>query len=99
MMTLTLILNIILALVMQQVAEPTTLAGVSGVLPKVQARDVAAPTPTIPAPSVSAAAVGVWDPATETFLYEKAADAIHPIASVTKLMTVLIALDEEVTME
>ncbi|MBI3957132.1 MAG: D-alanyl-D-alanine carboxypeptidase [Candidatus Kerfeldbacteria bacterium] len=48
---------------------------------------------TTPVPSVSARASGVWDPLTKDFLHADRIDDAHPIASVTKLMTALVALE------
>ncbi len=49
-------------------------------------------------PSVSAQAVSIWDTATQTFLYEKSADAVRPLASVTKLMTALLVVEQGIDM-
>lgn len=42
---------------------------------------------------VKSAAVAVFDQSTGDLLYEKNADAVVPIASITKLMTAMVALD------
>ncbi len=44
-------------------------------------------------PKVRSASVFVIDPATSKVLYEKNADAVVPIASITKLMTAMVVLD------
>lgn len=51
------------------------------------------------APALSAAAAGVWDPTYERMLFAKNAAVAHPIASITKLMTVLVALERGVALD
>ncbi|MBI4414702.1 MAG: D-alanyl-D-alanine carboxypeptidase [Candidatus Kerfeldbacteria bacterium] len=45
-------------------------------------------------PSVTATAAGVWDPVARTFLSEKNVDKPLAIASITKLMTALLVLEQ-----
>lgn len=72
-------------------------------LPVISARQLVTTTSDAPAPEVTAEAAGVWDPVSRRFLFEKNIDRVYPIASVTKLMTVSVAinaglnLDEETT--
>lgn len=51
------------------------------------------------APNVTADAAGVWDPSNKTFLYEKNVHEVLPIASMTKLMTALVALERGVDLD
>lgn len=46
------------------------------------------------APSVSAASAVLYDPLSDTVLYEKAADIRRGMASTTKIMTALVALEQ-----
>jgi D-alanyl-D-alanine carboxypeptidase len=46
-------------------------------------------------PNLPSSAVMVFDPQTGQTLYSKNADQQHPIASITKLMTVLVTLDHK----
>ena len=48
-----------------------------------------------PIPKLASSAVAVIDQATGDVLYEKNANAIVPIASITKLMTAMVALDAQ----
>jgi D-alanyl-D-alanine endopeptidase (penicillin-binding protein 7) len=49
-----------------------------------------------PAPDATARAAGVWDPEAQRFVYEKNGTEQYSIASLTKLMTALVALDAEI---
>lgn len=68
-------------------------------LPSVAQRPTLTRIADISAPDVTARAAGVWDPASQEFLYERESDAVLPIASVTKLMTALVALDSGVDLD
>ena len=48
-----------------------------------------------PVPKLSSGSVAVIDQATGNVLYEKNANAVVPIASITKLMTAMVALDAQ----
>lgn len=50
-------------------------------------------------PSLDARAVGVWDPQTQSFLYEHFSQEKLPIASLTKLMTALLVLEQGVDLD
>ena len=41
----------------------------------------------------------IFDPATRQFIYEKGADDVTPIASVTKLMTAMVVLDANLPLD
>ncbi len=58
-------------------------------------------TPPDPAtaPRTSARAIGVWDPSTRQFLYSVNADGAMQLASITKLMTALVALKAQVPLD
>lgn len=68
-------------------------------LPAIPSRPAVLRDSEIAAPNISARAAGVWDPATETFLYEKEGETSFPIASITKLMTALVALEADMDLE
>ena len=66
------------------------------------ARNRAAAVPVVaavqddgPVPKLASSAVAVIDQATGDVLYEKNANAVVPIASITKLMTAMVALDAQ----
>ena len=59
----------------------------------VGARDNALPAPKTPPPATSARAMALFEPASGTFLAEKNADERLPMASTTKIMTALVALE------
>jgi D-alanyl-D-alanine carboxypeptidase len=61
--------------------------------PAAVAAPAAPATPAISAPAVSAAGAVLWDPADERALFERAADVPRPMASTTKVMTALLALE------
>lgn len=46
------------------------------------------------APQVTAQAIGVWDPQRKAMLYEKNVDTVRATASLAKLMTVLIVVEQ-----
>ncbi len=46
------------------------------------------------APQVTGKSIGIWDPQRQVMLYEKNADAIRSTASIAKLMTALLVLEE-----
>ena len=50
-------------------------------------------------PEVSAAAASVFDSTTAEFLYEKNGTGVFPIASLTKLMTALVALERGIDLD
>jgi D-alanyl-D-alanine endopeptidase (penicillin-binding protein 7) len=55
--------------------------------------------PTAPAPKLRSAAFVVQDQRTGEFLLSKQAETMMPIASITKLMTAMVLLDENLNME
>ncbi len=55
----------------------------------------AASAPGWDAPDIQASSVAIIDQRTGAILYEKNADAVVPIASITKLMTAMVVLDAE----
>lgn len=46
------------------------------------------------APQVTAKSIGIWDPRRQVMLYEKNADAARSTASIAKLMTTLLVIEE-----
>ena len=102
---MTTVIGLILELVMLVIFPPaipgTTPVGAATIqeLPAVPKQPSVMRRSETPAPAVSARAAGVWDPVTERFLHEKSIDTVVPIASITKLMTVLVALDAKMDPE
>jgi len=67
-------------------------------IPGVSAYAVSSPAPSFTTdgtrtPQVSALAWGIFDTKTEELLFGTDVDGVHPIASVTKLMTAVVSLD------
>ncbi len=50
-------------------------------------------------PPTTATAAAIWDPSTQSFVYGRNIDAVHSIASITKLMTVLLVLERGVDLQ
>jgi D-alanyl-D-alanine carboxypeptidase (penicillin-binding protein 5/6) len=61
--------------------------------PSPGARALAQPATSVPPPSLTASGAVLWDPADEVALFGKEADVARPMASTTKIMTVLLALE------
>ncbi|MFH1171040.1 MAG: serine hydrolase [bacterium] len=75
--------------------EKPAVAVVHNRLPAVASRLTVERDQNLPMPRITAEAAGVWDPLTRTWLFEQSADTQFPIASITKLMTVLVVLDTQ----
>lgn len=63
-------------------------------LPSIPAKPGVTKLDPATAPQVTAKAVGIWDPQRKAMLYEKNADTVRATASLAKLMTVLIVLEQ-----